>query len=137
MIKAAKPVANGLLFLLFPILNFYLLEFYTHNPFEEVRSFAQFANAMLFLLLQTVFFFLFGKLRVAVRVEMGITMIYGIANAYVTAFRTNPIVPWDVLSLKTATSVAENYDFAPSRRMVVVTVFYLLILIGVQFVKLT
>lgn len=137
MKKAAKPVANGLLFLLFPILNFYLLEFYTHNPFEEVRSFAQFANVMLFLLLQTVFFFLFGKLRVAVRIEMGITMIYGIANAYVTAFRTNPIVPWDVLSLKTATSVAGNYDFAPSRRMVVVTVSYLLILIGVQFVKLT
>lgn len=135
--KMAKPVGMGLLFFLFPILNFYLLEFYTHNPFEEVRSFAQLANVFLFLVLQAVLFFLFGTLRVAVRIEMGITMLYGIANAYVTSFRTNPIVPWDIFSLKTAASVADNYNYAPSVRIIVVTILYLLVFIGVQWVKLS
>lgn len=133
---AGRTIGKSSIFIVFPVLNFYLLEFYTHNPFQEVRAWAQLFNILLFVMLQMLFFVLTGKLRTAVRIEMVLTMIYGIANAYVTSFRTNPIVPWDVLSWKTAASVAGNYSFAPSGRMIAVTLIFILILVAVQWLKI-
>ena len=81
-----------------PAAFFYLLECYTHNPFAEVRPWAQLFNVVLFELLAGILFCLTGRLRTAYRILGGVSMVYGIANAYVVRFRTNPIVPWDILS---------------------------------------
>ena len=62
-------------------------------------------------------------------------MIYGIANSYVVRFRTNPIVPWDIFSWKTAVSVADNYDFMPDTRMVVVTLVFFAAIVLFRFNK--
>ena len=62
-------------------------------------------------------------------------MIYGIANSYVVRFRTNPIVPWDIFSWKTAASVADNYDFMPDTRMVVVTLVFFAAIVLFRFIK--
>lgn len=62
-------------------------------------------------------------------------MIFGLANAYVVRFRTNPLVPWDILSWRTAVSVSGNYDFTPDTRMIVVTILFLALIIGLQPVK--
>lgn len=130
-----KGGVAGFLFCIFPMLSFYLLEFYTHNPFEEVRPWAQFFNILLFALVQGVLFCISGSLKIAVRIELAVAMIYGIANAYVVAFRTNPIVPWDILSIRTAASVADNYNFMPSGRMVVVTLSFVVQLFATRWVR--
>lgn len=119
-----------------PAAFFYLLECYTHNPFAEVRPWAQLFNVVLFELLAGILFCLTGRLRTAYRILGGVSMVYGIANAYVVRFRTNPIVPWDILSWRTAASVAGNYDFAPDKRMIVVTIGFVGILAALSFVKL-
>lgn len=133
--KIIRCVADVFLIILLPVLCFYLLESYSHNPFTEVRPWAQFFNILIFELLAGVLFCLTGSLKRAHRILFCAAMIYGIANAYVVRFRTNPIVPWDILSLKTAVSVADNYDFMPDARMLVVTIAFVVCIFLFRFVK--
>ena len=118
-----------------PAAAFYLMECYTHNPLSEVRTWAQLFNVILFELIAWILYFLVGRVRTVLRIELVIAMVFGLSNAYVVCFRTNPIVPWDLFSWKTAASVASNYDFKPDTRMVVVTLLFLAGIALLQFVK--
>lgn len=133
--KAGSSIISLLLVILPPAACFYLMECYSHNPFMVVRPWAQFFNIVLFLLVTMVLFLLTGKLKTAHRIVYGVAMIYGIANGYVVRFRTNPIVPWDIFSWKTAASVADNYNFMPDTRMVVVTLVFLVAIALFHFIK--
>lgn len=133
--KAGSSIITLLLVILPPAACFYLMECYSHNPFMVVRPWAQFFNIVLFLLVTMVLFLLTGKLKTAHRIVYGVAMIYGIANSYVVRFRTNPIVPWDIFSWKTAASVADNYNFMPDTRMVVVTLVFLVAIALFHFIK--
>lgn len=133
--KCVRWMLAGGFGILLPAVYFYLMECYTHNPLEEVRPWAQFFNILLFELMAWILIFLTGRFRLALRIEAAAAMIYGLANAYVVRFRTNPIVPWDIFSLKTAVSVADNYDFTPDRRMIIVSLVFLGIIAALQFFK--
>lgn len=133
--KTGSCMGTVLAVILPPAVCFYLMECYSHNPFAEVRPWAQFFNIVLFELITVLLFLLTGKLRTAHRIVYGAAMIYGIANSYVVRFRTNPIVPWDIFSWKTAASVADNYDFMPDTRMVVVTLVFLAAIALFHFIK--
>ena len=133
--KQIQLIAAIVTLIVFPVITFYLMEAYTHNPFEEVRPWAQFFNILLFELLAWIFVSVTGKIQSGLRIELVTAMIYGISNAYVVRFRTNPIVPWDIFSWKTAASVASNYDFKPDIRMIVVTLAFLGMIVLLQFVK--
>lgn len=135
MKKIGIKIGEGVLALLPPAAFFYLLEFYTRNPFEQIRPWAHLFNLILFEGAFVILALLCGRLRMAYRIEGILTMVFGIANAYVVRFRTNPIVPWDVFSWRTAASVANNYDFTPDGRMVVVTLLFVAILAALQPVK--
>ena len=130
-----KKAVELIFFLLIPILAFLLMEFYGHNPFEEVREKAMWFNIFLFELIAGILFFVTGRARTALRLELFAAMIYGLANTYVVKFRTNPIVPWDLFSIRTAASVADNYDLTPDKRMIMVTGLFLLLIAGMQFVN--
>lgn len=136
MKKYGKWAAGAALALILPAVYFYLLEFYTRNPFEQIRPYAHLFNLLLFELAGGILFCLLGRLRTAYRVLGALTMVFGIANAYVVRFRTNPIVPWDLFSLRTAASVAGNYDFTPDGRMVTVTLLFLAVIAALRPVKL-
>lgn len=135
--KRIIQAAWGIAALIPPAAFFYLLECYTHNPFAEVRFWAHIFNIILFELIAGVLFCLTGRLRMAYRIEAVAAVIYGLANAYVVRFRTNPIVPWDIFSWRTAASVAGNYDFTPDGRMVVVTLVFLIVIAALQPVGFT
>lgn len=123
---------GGGMALVLPAVCFYLLEFYTHNPFEEVRPWAQFFNIALFELAAFLLFFITGRLKAAYRFLFAGTMLFGIVNAYVVRFRTNPVVPWDLFSIRTAVNVAGNYDFTPDSRMVIVTALFLAVIVALK-----
>lgn len=133
--KTGSCMGTVLAVILPPAVCFYLMECYSHNPFAVVRPWAQFFNIVLFELITVLLFLLTGKLRTAHRIVYGAAMIYGIANSYVVRFRTNPIVPWDIFSWKTAATVADNYDFMPDTRMVVVTLVFLAAIALFHFIK--
>lgn len=120
---------------LVPVIVFYLMEAYEHNPFAEVRQEAQLFNILLFELLGFLLYFLIGRMRFAARILIGLAVAFGITNHYVMKFRSTPFVPWDFFSVKTAASVAGNYDFTPDVRMLVVTAGFLVLFVAAHFFK--
>lgn len=114
--------------LLFPAIHFYLLEAYTHNGFLEVRPWSQLFNVLLFEFAALILFFLLRNLKYALRAEGIFAMVIGLVNYYVYAFRSLPLVPWDIFSIGTAASVANNYDFAPEPRVVFVVAGFIVLL---------
>lgn len=127
---------KGILFIFIPIVSFLLMEFYEHNPFIEVRSEAKLFNVVLFELISWILFFLCGSMKWALRIELVMAMVFGLVNHYVMLFRSTPFVPWDIFSVKTAASVAGEYDFTPSARVIIVTLIFILIILMVHFVDL-
>lgn len=129
-------ILRVLIFIIVPILLFYLMEAFEHNAFEEVRSLAQLYNIFLFELIAWLLFFITGSGTLALRIETVVAFVYGLINHYVMAFRSTPLVPWDVFSVKTAASVAGNYDFTPTEELLKVCVAFVIVFLMLHFVKL-
>ena len=132
--KKYEIIFNVIFFSIFPIAAFYLMEFYEHNPFEEVRFMAGFFNIILFELIAWILYFVTGRAKWALRAVFIVAMVFGLINHYVMLFRSTPFVPWDIFSIGTATSVASNYDFAPTAGVVVVTVIFIALIALMHFV---
>ena len=132
--KKYEIIFNVIFFSIFPIAAFYLMEYYEHNPFEEVRFMAGFFNIILFELIAWILYFVTGRAKWALRAVFTVAMVFGLINHYVMLFRSTPFVPWDIFSIGTATSVASNYDFAPTAGVVVVTVIFITLIVLMHFV---
>ena len=132
--KKYEIIFNVIFFSIFPIVAFYLMEFYEHNPFEEVRFMAGFFNIILFELFAWILYFVTGRAKWALRAVFTVAMVFGLINHYVMLFRSTPFVPWDIFSIGTATSVASNYDFTPTAGVVVVTVIFIALIVLMHFV---
>lgn len=133
--REKEKIIQILLFTLYPVLSFYLMEAYEHNPFAEVRQMAQLFNIMLFELVAWLFYLLTDRMHAAVRMELIIAALFGITNHYIMKFRSTPFVPWDIFSVKTAKSVASNYDFTPDKRMILVTAGFLVLFLSARILK--
>lgn len=101
-----KVFVNGIIFSVMPFISFILMEFYEHNPFIEIRPVAFLFNILLFELLAWIVYVFTGRMKWAVRFILIAAMIFGMINHYVMLFRSTPFVPWDIFSIKTASSVA-------------------------------
>lgn len=97
--KKYEIIFNVVLFSIFPITAFYLMEFYEHNPFEEVRFMAGFFNIILFELIAWILYFVTGRAKWALRAVFIVAMVFGLINHYVMLFRSTPFVPWDIFQL--------------------------------------
>lgn len=120
-IKTTKTLGQILIALIIPIADFYLLEAYTHNPFTTMGWKPQLLNILFFELFLLFWFCVTTRMRTALTITTAISLGVGLGNCYVMRFRENPIVPWDIFSVKTAASVADNYSFVPSAAMIWVT----------------
>ena len=117
-----------------PVVSFYLMELYEHNPWVEVRGQAQFFNILLFEAFAWILYQVSGRARPALLTELVLSMVFGLVNHYVMLFRSTPFVPWDLYSVKTAYSVVGNYEFTWEPRVAWVTVGFLgLILLTIVF----
>ena len=130
-----QSVLQAVAFSVVPIALFYLMEFYEHVPWKEVRSQAQLFNMLLFELIAWGLFFVIGRASIALQIVTVCSMLFGLVNHYVMKFRSTPFVPWDIYSVKTAMSVADEYDFSPEGQVIIVTILFLLIIIALFFWK--
>lgn len=122
-------------FAIVPIISFYLMEAFEHNALAEVRQEAQWFNILIFELIAWTLYLLIGRMTTALRIELALALAFGLTNHYVMAFRSTPFVPWDLLSVRTAASVAQNYDFTPTPRMIVVAVLFVLLMVAVRVLR--
>ena len=87
-----------------------------------------FLNYLMYLLLVLFGTVLFGSSRWGSIFGTVIPMVFGLVNYYVVSFRSSPVVPWDLYSLGTAVSVADNYELElPFRLLFVLFGFCFLI----------
>ena len=68
-------------------------------------------NYVLYLAIYLAVIGLTGRLKIGPRVYLVLMWLIGTLNYAVIAFRSTPVVPWDIYSLNTAVSVADNYSF--------------------------
>ncbi len=122
-------IRNIIPMILFPIVTFYLFEWYTHNPFETMKVRIQFLNIFFFELIMVLLFMLFGKLKAALITETVFFMLYGLANFYVLSFRSAPIMPWDIYSIKTAASVSGDFSYALEKETIFVLLGFIVLIL--------
>ena len=127
---------NYIPMILFPIANFYLFEWYTHNPWETMKVPIQFLNIYFFELLMVLFLFVFGRLKWSLRLQSISFMIIGLANYYIISFRSAPIMPCDIYSIGTAMSVASNFKYTIEKQTIYVLIGFVLLIIAESVVNL-
>ena len=131
--KNINKIARVLCFFIVSVIAFYLMEFYDRNPFEQIRPMAHLFNIMIFEMIAWIIYFLIGNEKWSLRIILGLSMLFGLVNHYVMEFRSTPFVPWDIFSINTAFSVAGNYNYMPSVRLVVVTIIFCVMIFLVRF----
>mgnify|MGYP000750994795 CR=1 FL=1 len=82
-----KKNSPWIFLLIGPVLNFYLLEWYTHNPFQTMKPYIQGMNLALFEFAALFLFALTGRISRALGIETAFCAIYGLANYFVLEFR--------------------------------------------------
>ena len=129
-------ICSYLALLLIPVVLFYMEAFFTYNPFERTRWRAQLLNILFLELVFVILFMITCRAVWALRIETAMVLVIGIANYYVISFRGNPIVPWDFLSLKTAASVAGEYNYGLGIKQILLILLFV-VLFGLEgFVKI-
>lgn len=109
--KFRTPLALQIIItILVPIAAFYLLEAFSHQPFEITWK-IQLLNILFFMLLEVILLCITGRTSVASLILMFVALAVGLINYYTLQFRGTPVLPWDILSVKTAASVTTEYDF--------------------------
>ena len=132
-----RVLLSFFLLLIIPIIIFYLMEFFTHNPFKTMRAGIQFLNILFFELVMVLGLFTFKRARIDLWTEaIGFALI-GLANYFVLNFRSNPIMPWDILSIKTAASVADNYSYSLDPQAITVLLLFIPVLAASYFCDIT
>lgn len=126
-----RTLLSYLALVICPIVTFYLFDLYTHNPFTSMDFKTQMLNIAFYELTGVMLFGLLRYLRLALMLQSGLFMIIGLANYYVFNFRSAPIMPWDIFSISTAASVADNFSYALEKEAVLVVLGFL----GLLFVE--
>ena len=107
-----------------PIITFYLFDAYTHNPFTAMDFKTQILNIVFYELMGLLLFGIFKYVRLALMLQSGLFMIVGLVNYYVLNFRSAPIMPWDIYSLQTAASVADNFSYELEKEAIAVLISF-------------
>ena len=110
-----------------PFAAMMMLQFFTLNP---LRIYPQMmlvnaGFAYFFYLLLT---FICGSFSVGYFIATAVFWLVGTVNYFVVSFRSSPIVPWDLYSVRTAFSVANNYSYELTWNFMIASAAFLLML---------
>lgn len=133
-ININKKIISTVVLFVLPVVMFYTMEWFLRNPFEKMKGPIQGLNILFFELVALLLLFLTGSVRAAIRIEAVVAMLIGVINYFVVQFRSNPVQPWDIFSIKTAAVVADNYKYTLEKHAIICIVVFLLIVIGAHFI---
>ena len=126
------PVIRALFALVIPLGCFYTFETLTHQM-STMIDLAKQLNIMFYYWLFLFVFFIAGRTSISMGICVSLIAAIGIGNYFVVLFRSNPIVPWDIYSLETAMSVADNYVFSVDWALAEhIAMFLLMLIVGVR-----
>lgn len=116
ILKIIWRIAGTVCILALPAVSFFAFEYITGN-LELLREDRMIYNIMWMYAIYGAMFTLSGTTRIAVPVSS--VFLYGLAVAetFVEEFRGSPIMVWDLMAVRTAVTVTENYVFTISEEM--------------------
>ncbi len=122
-------VISAILCVVIPAAAFFALENYTH-VISDLDVPIIVLNLLFFYFLYGFLTFACGSVRIGYLAATLVPMLFGLANYFVVSFRGSPIVPWDLLSIGTAASVAGNYTFSLQWKQALAVLLFLWILVA-------
>lgn len=126
------PVIRALFALVIPLGCFYTFETLTHQM-STMIDLAKQLNIAFYYWLFLFVFFIAGRTSISMGICVSLIAAIGVGNYFVVLFRSNPIVPWDIYSLETAMSVADNYVFSVDWALAEhIAMFLLMLIVGVR-----
>lgn len=117
-------IPSKVIFSIAPFVSFYLMERFTHKPWE-MEILPQIVNLFFFYLIYIGLWATLKKSSRAIVLSNILFLIIGVANYYTSSFRGDPILPWDLQSIGTAMSVTGNYSFTVDYPMLYVLLGFL------------
>lgn len=103
--------------IIMPVISFYVLEKMQGGSAFDLPVKAIAGNLLLYYLVYLVLFGLLRRYKVSLMAGGSFFLIWGIVNFFVQSFRGNPFLARDLLLLKTAFSVADNYVYAVNQKI--------------------
>ncbi len=125
-------IPSILLWSVTPAISFWLLETLTHSVAKDMEFPLIALNLVFYYLLYGLILVISKRSFVSLGLGSLLVMIIGLVDYYVIQFRSVPLYPWDILSVKTAMSVSDNYNYSLDKdARICVLGFVLLIMIGI------
>lgn len=126
------PLIRAIFALVIPLGCFYTFETLTHQM-STMIDLAKQLNIAFYYWLFLFVFFIAGRTSISMGICVSLIAAIGIGNYFVVLFRSNPIVPWDIYSVGTAMSVADNYVFSVDWDLAKhIAMFLLMLIVGVR-----
>lgn len=120
-------------FIISIFLSYIFIELLNKNSLFNLRFERLIFNFIIIIFLHLFIYGLCNKINLSIILSNTLIFIVGIANYVVICFRGTPLVPWDILSLKTAAYVAQSYTFEFSYYLIIaICLFALAIAIGLK-----
>lgn len=122
--------------MIFTMLSFVLSIFVSYIIIELLNQnilFSLYTKRLIFNFIVIIFLHLFiyaisNKINLTIILSNSIIFILGLVNYIVTCFRGTPLVPWDILFIKTAAYVASSYTFVLSHYLLLSIALFVFIL---------
>lgn len=128
IIKYIWYIVGTVSLLMAPVVSYFMFEYVTGN-LDTVPYYMAVLNIGWIYVLYLALFAVTGRTRVAVPAASCVLYVISLAETFVVAFRSCPIMLWDVMAFRTAMTVSGNYEFFITRQMK--TAFVLLLLMNV------
>lgn len=124
-------IPSIILWLITPAISFWLLETLTHSVGEDMGFPIIALNLVFYYLVYGLILVISKRSFISLSLGSFFVMIIGLVDYYVIQFRSVPLYPWDILSVKTAMSVSDNYSYSLDKEaMMIVAGFIILIVVG-------
>ena len=115
-------------FILSIFFSYMIIELLNQNELFSLYNKRLIFNFIVIVLLYIFIYAISNKTNLTIILANSILFILGIVNYTVTCFRGTPLVPWDILSLKTAAYVASSYTFKFGYHLFLSTSLFLFII---------
>ncbi len=119
-----EVLRDTLIMLAVPVAVFYNTQFVMMDKITQMNSALVAANILFYELAAFMLSAFLDKGSRGLRVEIALSYLAALVNAYVYRFRGSFVKPWDLFSVGTAANVAGNFDYTPDVHMVVSGVIF-------------
>ncbi|MGI5958791.1 MAG: LTA synthase family protein [Massiliimalia sp.] len=95
-----------------PVISFFVVDSLNQVNCFSYDIFTGGFNLWAYFAVLSVLLLVTGNMKISLLCFFPLCLLFGFTNHYVSEFRGSPFLPWDILSARTAFSVASHYQFS-------------------------